>query len=187
MSFCYCAYEDVLFNGTIDGNNFVVGTDVYHLPSVPLSTTGHFFVPEQCSINDKKYNIKSFHSYAFYETKIVSFTFSPFVESLSHGVMEFCASLVFVDLSRTKIKEIPKYCFARCFSLSKVLLPFSVKELKSHCFYQGSSLKELTIPYRIRAINENAFLQSSIENISFCKTRSIDTNSINTIKNVFVP
>ena len=186
-NFVFCSHGDLEFNGTISGNEFLVGTDVYHLPSIPSETTGHINVPEQCTIDANRYYIKRFRSYAFFNTSIESITFSPFVESLSHGILEYCRSLKFVDLSKTKISILSSYCFSMSNVLSEVLLPISLKEIQTHVFDRISQLKEVVIPYRVKTINASAFVDLSIESIYFCGTSVISTASINNLENVYVP
>lgn len=186
-NFCFCSSGELSFNGSIKGNDFIVGTGVYHLPSIPKETTGHIFIPEQCYIEEKPYNIRNFYVYAFFSTNITSITFSPIVESISGGILESCSNLTFADLSKTKIKEVYNYCFSRCINLNKVLLPITCTSLNTHSFCENRQLKELVIPYRVKTVHKDAFDTPWIENIYFCGTRQIETTEIASIKNVYVP
>lgn len=186
-SYSFCSYDQLQFNGTISGDEFIVGTDTYHLPSIPTKTTGHIFIPEQCLINNKRYYIKRFEKYAFYHTRILSITFSPLVEELSYGILEYCSRITFADLSMTKIKYLPMFCFSMCYNLTEILFPTTIKEIKLKSFHRMNLLKHLTIPYRVTTINSQAFVETEIEDIYYCKTYAINTYSITSLKNVYVP
>ena len=69
-----------------------------------------------------------------------------------------CRLLKSVDLSNTKVEEIPEFTFVHCTSLREVLLPTTLHTIRVKAFMNCAALVELAIPPSLRYIGSRAFL-----------------------------
>lgn len=87
------------------------------------------------------------------------------VEVLGDYAFKECSSLDELDLSNTKITEIPGYAFAYC-GIANFKFPNNVKVIGWQAFL-GWKLPNIEIPDSVVEIKYNAFGSSSIENAKF--------------------
>ncbi|KAH0789698.1 leucine-rich repeat domain-containing protein [Histomonas meleagridis] len=66
-----------------------------------------------------------------------------------------CKNIEKIDFGNSTITEIPNHCFAFCYSLSEMNIPFSVNTLKNCSFMNCTSLTYLRIHFNITAILGN--------------------------------
>ena len=69
-----------------------------------------------------------------------------------------CRLLKSVDLSNTKVEEIPEFTFVHCASLREVRLPTTLHTIRVKAFMNCAALVELAIPPSLRYIGSRAFL-----------------------------
>ena len=69
-----------------------------------------------------------------------------------------CHLLKKVDISNTKIEEIPEFTFVHCTSLCEVSLPPTLHTIRVKAFMNCAALPELAIPPSLRYIGSRAFL-----------------------------
>lgn len=80
------------------------------------------------------------------------------LESIGEYIAISCASVVEkVDLSKTKLKEIPVGAFNTCFKLSDVALPATIQKIGINAFCSCSKLKSIKIPNATTQIDKYAF------------------------------
>ena len=116
--------------------------------------------------------IKTIESCAFYKSNIENFDFPGSLEEIKDSA---CCSFMItsIDLSKTKIKNIPKF-FASFAPIKKLLLPKTVIEICDSAF-RGTNLTELELPESVQCINEYAFSFSS-------ELKTISIPGVNEIK-----
>ena len=86
-----------------------------------------------------------------------------------------CEKLRGIDLSSTKLEEIPAYAFHSCDSLRTVTFPNTVKTIGQQAFNNSQSLESLKMPAALSSIGDNAFL--------YCrKIRSVDLSATSLTK-----
>lgn len=74
------------------------------------------------------------------------------IKSLALGVFENCYKLKTIDLSLTKITEIPTKCFLNLDNLHTVILPNTVECISNYAFSGCTSLVEFNVPPNIEYI-----------------------------------
>lgn len=77
------------------------------------------------------------------------------LETLNLFMFHVCYHLRIIDLSMTKIREIPDKCFQHCYSLRKILFPAGVTKIMtiSNLF----NLESISIPAAVNNLSENVF------------------------------
>ena len=78
-----------------------------------------------------------------------------------------------VDLSETKITEIPYACFGSCLYLKEVKFPKSLETINSYAFAQTYSLQGIIIPENTTWIGHYAFSSSGLEKVEINKSKRL--------------
>ena len=109
---------------------------------------------------------------------------------MNESTFRGCNKLYNIDLSSTKLEEVPTYCFYDCSNLQSIILPASLKTIGNVAFYgcykvrnidlsttsltkieswfsNTDSLRTVKLPNTVTEIGENAFYNSPIEEINF--------------------
>lgn len=79
------------------------------------------------------------------------------VVSIDKEAFSYCEEITEVDLSTSKITQLPERCFYKAIKLSTVKLPDSIETIGEEAFLQTSDNVEVTIPNPSCAIGETAF------------------------------
>lgn len=79
------------------------------------------------------------------------------VVSIDKEAFSYCEEITEVDLSTSKITQLPERCFYKAVKLSTVKLPDSIETIGEEAFLQTSDNVEVTIPNPSCAIGETAF------------------------------
>jgi len=74
---------------------------------------------------------------------------------IAYGTFGSCLQLVEVDLSKTKLEILPKYLFANCKKLQKVILPKTLKKIEEDCFYGCEKLTSIEFNEGLIVIEKN--------------------------------
>lgn len=70
-----------------------------------------------------------------------------------------------VDMSKTKMKEIPRAAFMGCKNLSTVKMPKNITEISEHSFESCKKLEKITIGKKVDTIHVAAFRYAGIKSI----------------------
>ena len=103
-------------------NGFVTICGDYPTSAIPVETEGLVSIPNKCVINGTEYIINKLYAHSFLHTKVTSIIVPENIVELVGAVFECARELVFVDLSKSKVKSIGKYCFSRCTKIETILL-----------------------------------------------------------------
>ena len=79
------------------------------------------------------------------------------VVSIDNEAFSYCGEITEVDLSTSKITQIPERCFYKAEKLANVKLPESIATIGEEAFLNTSDNMEITIPNPSCAIGETAF------------------------------
>lgn len=79
------------------------------------------------------------------------------VVSIDKEAFSYCEEITEVDLSTSKITQLPEKCFYKAVKLSNVKLPDSIETIGEEAFLETSDNMEITIPNPSCAIGETAF------------------------------
>ncbi len=118
--------------------------------------------------------VKTVGSYAFYgNTKIKKVSFPKATATLGAYAFSECTKLKTVDMSKSKIKSIPKSCFfvlnLGTGSLTSVKFSSSTSTIDSLAFSWQFSLKSITLPTSIKKVADQAFYQSGLTTVTVPK------------------
>lgn len=69
-----------------------------------------------------------------------------------------CEALVSVDMSKTRLTEIPAYMFVGCRQMAYCWLPAGVERIGNMAFAQCEALSAISFPSTIKTLESNAFL-----------------------------
>ncbi len=103
-------------------------------------------------------------------TELTQITVSKNLSVLLNGAFENCKKLEILDLSETKLQELPESAFSGCVSLEKVSLPSSLTKIQGNAFCDCSALTEIYLPENLVEIGPAAFV-----NCTSLKTITIPT------------
>lgn len=109
---------------------------------------------------------------AFQGISVKSIKFPKNLKSIHYEAFAF-SQLQSVDLSETKITEIPDECFRFCMYLKEVKLPRSLESIESSAFEKTYSLLKITVPGDIAWIGPLAFYESGLEEIDIKNPRNL--------------
>lgn len=130
------------------------------------SYKGDIVVPEQVTINGKKYTVGGIYRLVGDNDKTNG---SPIDKGYSNSAFnEFgrVNTLTSVKLPKTATAPIPYCCFHGCKKLTSVEIPEGVKEIEHHAFDQCSALKEIKLPTSLRILRHQAFQASGLTTIT---------------------
>lgn len=109
---------------------------------------------------------------AFQGISVKSIKFPKNLEAIHYEAFAF-SQLQSVDLSETKITEIPDECFRFCMYLKEVKLPESLKSIESSAFEKTYSLLKIKVHGDITWIGPLAFYESGLEEIDIKNPRNL--------------
>ena len=120
-------------------------------------------------------NISGVYNYAFRNcVKIESLTFSEKLRIITKRVFYGCENLKYVDLSKTKIKYIPRKLFKDCTSLIEVLLPDNIEKIEDYAFYDCKNLEKIEFKSGIKIIGRLAFKGcEKLESLNFPESLTV--------------
>ena len=111
---------------------------------------------------------------AFFASKVQEVIFPSTLEHLEADIFYYCEDLKQVDISHTKITQLPSSTFAFA-GIEEVLLPAGLKEIGAQAFIGTSRLKMIEIPENVKTIGGEALRESGIKTVKL-------PNSISTIE-----
>ncbi len=117
--------------------------------------------------------------YAFAYSSLEHVEFPNILTTLGENAFN-ATNISALDLSNTKIKEIPNYCFKECLSLVDVYLPSTLETIRSEAFYQDSNIHALDIPDSVTLIDTRAFY-----GLTNCKEIKLGKNLIDVYSYAF--
>ena len=122
---------------------------------------GTLTIPTSVSHNGKTYYVEGVSAYAFsgmYSlVKSIRFSNPQLIKYLGKRSISYCFDLESIDLSGTKITNIPNECFRACLKLTDVKLPSSITTIYDEAFKKCSSLTTFSIPSSVTSIGGEAF------------------------------
>ena len=95
-------------------------------------------------------------SCAFTFCKLKSFIGTPSLTTLGNNAFHVMPEIDLVDLSKTKIENIPSRTFCVCCA-RKIILPHSIKSIEKEAFYMASYLISITLNYPVSSISTDVF------------------------------
>ena len=102
--------------------------------------------------------IKGIGGFAFTSCIIQSFIGTEQMTALSEFSFHSMYYISLVDLSRTKISEIPSNAFSYC-SARRIMLPHSIKSIGEQSFVYATRLVSLEFQYPLEKIGEKSFVE----------------------------
>ena len=142
--------------------------------AIPIETTGELNIPSKCFIDGNQYTVKSLGSYIFFHTKVTSITVPETVDYIESSAFEG-AKATSIDLSRTKVKIIKKYCFSQNIKLENVLLNDLITSIPERAFFWCTSLRYLVLPPRLKKIHFTSFANAEkLKTFIFCGVNDIE-------------
>ncbi len=156
-----------------NGYKFLRSEDVWYLTDIPQlenltlpSSTGtisYYVIPKYFFFKVKAQQVnvgsavKSIGDRAFANTDIENVTISVGKIELGEQVFVDSRKLAKVDLSSSRIENIPENTFYNCIALEKVSLPNTVTKIGDRAFAYCENLKEINVPQQLNAIGQSAF------------------------------
>lgn len=104
-----------------------------------------------------------------------------YLTSIGNTAFANCSKLETINISQSKITQIPNACFTICSNLHDVVLPQTITKISENAFFKCESLKTITIPGSVKEIEETAF--------AYCKSlKTIDfiTDKLIYVDNVYI-
>ncbi len=98
---------------------------------------------------------------AFFNSTVQEIVFPSTLEKLEKDIFYYCNNLKKVDLSKTKITELPASTFVHA-GVEEVLLPPALKEIGPQAFMKTSRLRMIDVPENVKIIGREAFRESGI-------------------------
>ena len=102
-------------------------------------------------------NIKSIGAYAFQYCSELNWFALTNIETIGANAFKECSKLTSVDLSSSKLKEIPEFAFAYCKALTSVDLNENITTIKNNAFYNCVLLSDIELPSKLEVIKSSAF------------------------------
>ena len=137
------------------GNTPILGTKSNETASIPQSTTGTIYLPNEFIFESKTYQLTHIGQYSFINTNIQQLIFSSNVKYLYSTACEYIPYVELIDLSQTQITELLGYTFSRCYNLKRLLLPGTIQKISLKDFKDTRSLKFIEISSKLLSLNED--------------------------------
>ena len=119
---------------------------------------------EEVYFEDSQYDLQIQNS-TFSETKLRIIHLPERLISLGSKCFYHCINLKSIDISQTKIKTIPSYCFYNCSMLETFTFPLQLEKIESYGFAFCSSLNNFDFSKtNIKSIEDYAFYYASLKN-----------------------
>ena len=165
---------EVIKNGTFGCCTSLRSISFEKNESINLNESSFSFCRELREIKGIE-NISRVYKYAFRSCiKIESLTFSEKLRIIGKGAFLGCANLKYVDLSKTKIKYIPRELFKDCTSLIEVLLPDNIEKIEDYAFYACKNLEKIEFKSGIKIIGRLAFKGcEKLKSLNFPKSLTV--------------
>ncbi len=134
----------------------------------PAKTGASYAIPE---------GVKKIGYSAFYITELSEITFPSTLEEMGAFAVGSNRRLTKIDISNTKLTEIPDYAFAYCNTLSEIILPETLLAINGAACAGCVALTKIKLPERLSSIAQYAFfntgltkieIPSSVTEIGYC-------------------
>lgn len=139
----------------------VNGYDEITLPSHIKSISKDVFYGKKITKVVLNEGLTSIGERAFFNSSIQEIVFPSTLEKLEEDIFYYCKNLKRVDLSRTKLTELPASTFFLS-GIEEIELPSTLKEIGSQAFLGTSKLKMIKVPENVKTIGQEAFRESGI-------------------------
>ncbi len=125
-----------------------------------------FFPPEKSADEfDIPEGVTSLATAAFYFTSLKKVVFPSTVTAIERHCFGESASLESVDMSKSKITEIPVMAFVQCTALKDVVFSQSTTTISLAAFMYCSSLENVDLPESLVYVGQSAFLGTAMKKI----------------------
>ena len=140
--------------------------------SCTLSKGVFAYCTKLSSIEIEGYSMITICESAFAHSGITVFSFGH-VKEIGKKAFESCFSLTSVNLSSTKIKEIPNGLFMNCTNLKTFVSPQTMTRIGVDAF-RNTKIEEIEFPKTLKEIQCNAFRNcTSLKHVDFRQTTSV--------------
>ncbi|MBR3760981.1 MAG: leucine-rich repeat domain-containing protein [Ruminococcus sp.] len=129
-------------------------TELICYPSAKTGTS--YAIPE---------GVKKIGYSSFYVTELSEITFPSTLEEMGAFAVGSNRRLTKVDISNTKLTEIPDYAFAYCNTLSEVIFPETLLSINGAAFAGCVALSEIELPEKLSSIAQYAFFKTGLKKI----------------------
>lgn len=139
----------------------VNGYDEITLPNYVKSISKDVFYGKKVTKVVLNEGLISIGEQAFFNSSVQEIVFPSTLEKLEKDIFYYCNHLKRVDLSQTKITELPASTFFRA-GIEEIILPSTLKEIGPQAFLGTSKLKMIEVPENVKTIGQEAFRESGI-------------------------
>ena len=175
-SFDGSPFDSITFPSSIKTIGTFAFFNTKKLNKIDLSQTKITKIPNNCFQNSSiqilliPNTLKIIEEYSFDHSQLKEIVLPKNFCELSEFSFSF-SSLKNIDLSVTKVKIFPSFCFYFCSSLETIKFPINLEIIQRSCF-QYSSIKSLPIlPQSILEIGVLAFADCSLNEIDLSETK----------------
>lgn len=148
-----------IVNGAL--TEVVNGYDEITLPNHVKSISKDVFYGKKITKVVLNEGLISIGEQAFFNSSVQEIVFPSTLEKLEKDIFYYCNHLKRVDLSQTKITELPASTFFRA-GIEEIILPPTLKEIGPQAFLGTSKLKMIEVPENVKTIGQEAFRESGI-------------------------
>lgn len=148
--------DGVLLKFKVEGPEVVIPQGVTEIAK------GVFYNNQQIKKVVLPEGLKKIANEAFIFSSVEEINFPSSLVTIEQDAFNQCRKLKRIDLSKTKLTEIPASAFYAAQSATDVLLPETLTTIGSQAFVQTEALSKLTIPSKVTSIGIEAFRQSGI-------------------------
>ena len=154
----------------INGDDLVgIGTGSTARPAIK-EYDGKLVIPSKFKFLRKDFYVRSIRKYAFYKSSITEISFPPEIESIEPFSFCGCSIKEDVDLSKTKITEIPNCSFYDA-RVRSVILPNSVTKIGDQAF-STSKITNFVFPESLSEMLPAAFrMCENLMSVDMSKTK----------------
>lgn len=107
---------------------------------------------------------------SLYSTQLKEIKIPESIKTLNRHCFSFNEKLEKIDMSNTKLTDIPPMCFAECRALTEVAFSPDTINLDLGAFMNCASLKNVTLPEKLDFIGQSAFQGTAISEIVIPKS-----------------
>ena len=185
----YNDYDDIEHAGDFTyfinkKNEAVIG--VYksnHEAAIDIEYTGQITVDNTINHDGVDYPVAKIGNFAFFNTQIQSITIKGSVKKLGAYAFAECKCLDIIDLSKTKVKEIPPYCFFNS-GIRNIILPDDLLTFGEMSF-SSTPLLNLKVPDTVTDFgNMSVYSNKQLKNLDLSNTQ-VTSLKPSTFKNCY--
>lgn len=126
-----------------------------------LQTDSELIISSSISFGNIKLNLTKVLPYAFTNTSIKKLTFPASLLEIGEYSFANCTSLAIVDLSSSKLTNLPKYTFYNCISLANLKLPNSIVDIADYALY-GTKIITISVDKHLQSVGKYVFANNPI-------------------------